>query len=217
MKQGYLPMTSDLHSYVMAHSAPLDAIQSDLIARTEALGDVARWQTAPEQSAFLTLLVQMLGARRAVEIGTFTGLSALAIARGLPPNGTLVCCEISDEWSAIANDAWTKAGVADRIDLRIGPADRTLAALPDEPGIDFAFIDADKRVYWDCYTALVGRMRPGGAMVFDNVLRRGRVLDPRDDKDNAIVDFNARLAGDERVDVVMLPVADGMSIARRRD
>src|SRR5690606_5846127 len=154
------------------------------IARTAELGDIARMQVAPEQGALLELLVRMLGARQAVEVGTFTGYSALCVARGLAPGGRLLCCDVSEEWTAIARDAWRRAGVADRIDLRIGPALETLARLPDEPTIDFAFIDADKRGYLDYYEALVRRLRPGGLLAIDNVLWAGRVVDPAADDDD---------------------------------
>ena len=134
-------------------------------------------QISHPQAVFMTFLVRSLGARRAIEIGTFTGYSALAIARGLPPGGRLLACDVSDEWTAIARDAWTVAGVADRIDLRIGPALQTLAALSPREQFDFAFIDADKESYIDYYEALLPRMEAGGLMLADNTLWEGKVTD----------------------------------------
>jgi caffeoyl-CoA O-methyltransferase len=174
-------------------------------------------QIAPEQAPFLRFLTTLVGARTAVEVGTFTGLSALSIARGLPPDGRLICCDVSTEYTDIARRFWHRAGVADRIDLRIGPAAQTLAALPTEPHIDLAFIDADKTGYPIYWAELVPRMRPGGVIAVDNVLRGGRVLDPGDDADDAaIVAFNDLVRRDERVESVMLPLADGLTLARRR-
>ncbi|KQY55335.1 SAM-dependent methyltransferase [Aeromicrobium sp. Root495] len=217
MKQSELLIPAELHAYMMAHSMPSDPIQDQISERTAQFEEVAHWQTAPEQSGFLTLLVQMLQARRVVEVGTFTGMSALAIARGLRPGGELICCDVTDDWTEIAQDAWRAAGVDHLIDLRIAPAIETLRSLPVAADVDFAFVDADKPAYWGYFEELVGRMRPGGVMAFDNVFRSGRVLHPSSDVDEAIIDFNDRLARDERVDVMMLPIADGMSLARVRD
>ncbi|MEY9878258.1 caffeoyl-CoA O-methyltransferase [Streptacidiphilus sp. MAP12-33] len=216
MKQSTLLMPADLHAYMLAHSAPVDPIQQRIAERTEQFADVAHWRTAPEQSAFLTLLVRLAGARDAIEVGTFTGMSALAIARGLGEGGSLICCDISDQWTPIASEAWRAAGVEDRIDLRIAPALATLRALPSGPSFDFAFVDAEKTGYRDYYEELLGRLRPGGLLVFDNVFRSGRVLDPTNEVDHAVIDFNAALAKDDRVDVVMVPMADGMSLVRKR-
>ena len=142
--------------------------------------DMRELQIAPEQAPFLTFLTRLLGARQAVEVGTFTGLSSLAIARGLPPDGRLICFDMSEEFTVIARRYWERAGLADRIDLRLGPAADTLAALPDEPHLDLAFIDADKTGYPMYWAELVPRMRPGGVIVVDNVLRGGQVLAPED-------------------------------------
>ena len=187
----------------------------DLAEETLALlPEHASMQVAPEQAAFLTFLTRLLGARHAVEVGTFTGLSALAIARGLADGGRLTCFDISEEYTSVARRYWARAGVADRVDLRIGPAGDTLRELPHERYLDFAFIDADKTgypVYWD---ELVPRMRPGGVIAVDNVLRHGRVIAPEDDADRAIAAFNDAVLADVRVDVVMLPIADGLTLAR---
>ena len=213
-----MAMTAELHDYLLAHSMPLDDVQHRLIAETSALGDVARMQISPEQGAFLTLLTQVSGARRAVEVGTFTGYSALCIARGLPADGTLLCCDVSEEWTSIGRRAWEQAGVDDRIELRLAPAASTLAALPTEPEIDLAFIDADKPGYPAYYDELLPRLRPGGLMLVDNVLWSGRVADPsnQDGDTEAIRAFNDKVVADDRVDVVVLPLADGLSMIRKR-
>jgi caffeoyl-CoA O-methyltransferase len=209
-------LSDDLHAYLVAHNPPADPLVAELLAETRAgLPAQANMQIAPEQAPFLTFLTRLLGARQAVEIGTFTGLSSLAIARGLPPDGRLVCFDISDEYTSIARRYWQRAGVDDRIELRLGPAAETLATLPDEPYLDIAFIDADKtgyQMYWD---TLVPRMRPGGVIVVDNVLQHGRVLAPESADSEAIVAFNDMVLADKRVDAVMIPMADGLTLARR--
>jgi caffeoyl-CoA O-methyltransferase len=172
-------------------------------------------QIAPEQAPFLTFLARLLGARQAVEIGTFTGLSSLSIARGMAPDGRLVCFDVSEEFTVIARGYWEKAGLTDRIELRLGPAAELLTTLPDEPHLDLAFIDADKTGYPTYWEALVPRMRPGGVIVVDNVLQSGRVLAPGDPDAAAIVAFNDIVLADERVDSVMIPMADGLTLARR--
>ncbi len=209
---------ADLHAYVVSHCSARDAVLDELVAETRTLGGISMMQVAEEQAALLTLLARLLGARNAVEVGTFTGLSALAIARGLAPGGRLLCCDVSLEWTALARRAWQRAGVAERIDLRIAPAAETLAALPPDPVIDLAFIDADKTGYMTYYEALVPRLRPGGLVVLDNVLWGGSVIDPvrQEDDVRAIRAVNERVATDPRVEAVMLPVADGITLARRR-
>ncbi len=144
-----------IHEYLVAHGTPPDPVQSGLIERTAALGAVSGMQISPEQGAFMTLVTRLVGARSAVEVGTFTGYSALCIARGLADGGRLLCCDVSEEWTAVAREAWTDAGVADRIDLRIAPAVDTLGALPDERTIDLAFVDADKPNYRNYVDALL--------------------------------------------------------------
>jgi len=212
-----LPMTDELHAYVVAHGSPPDRVMLDLIEETErSLPSNAQMQVAPEQAAFLSLLAKLVGARHAVEIGTFTGLSSLAVARGLAEGGKLVCFDISDEYTSVARRYWDRAGVSDRIELRIGPAAERVRELPAEPYLDLSFIDADKTGYPTYWEELVPRTRPGGLIVVDNVLRDGRVLAPQDDSDKAIVQFNDIAARDERVEVVMLPIADGLTLARRR-
>lgn len=210
-----LPLTPELHAYLVAHGSPPDQIIRDLVEETLAvLPDQAMMQVAPEQAAFLTFLTRLLGVRQAVEVGTFTGLSSLAIARGLPEDGRLTCFDISEEYTGIARRYWERAGVADRIELRIGPAGDTLRELPLERHLDFAFIDADKTgypIYWD---ELVPRMRPGAVIAVDNTLRGGRVLAPQNAGDRAIAAFNDEVLADVRVEAIMLPIADGVTLAR---
>jgi caffeoyl-CoA O-methyltransferase len=178
----------------------------------------AGMQVAPEQAAFLTLLARIAGARQAVEIGTFTGLSSIAIARGLAAGGRLICLDVSDEFTRIARRYWARAGLSDRIELRLGPAAQTLADLPAEAHLDLAFIDADKTGYLGYWEQLVPRMRPGGLILVDNVLRHGHIVapEPGDEGTAAMVSFNRRVLDDPRVESVLLPIADGLTIARRR-
>jgi predicted O-methyltransferase YrrM len=211
-------LTADLASYLVGHGSPPDDVQRSLIEETRALGPVAGMQVAPEQGAFLTLLTRLLGARSAVEVGTFTGYSSLCIARGLPADGHLLCCDVSEEWTAIARRAWDRAGVADRIELRIGPGADTLRSLPRNETIDLAFIDADKPGYPVYYEELLTRLRPNGVLLVDNVLWDGRVVqtDATDDNTVAIKAFNDLVAADARVEAVMLPIADGLTVCRKK-
>ncbi|MGW4677169.1 O-methyltransferase [Micromonospora taraxaci] len=212
-----IPLTDELHAYLVAHGSPPDEIIRDLAEETRSvLPEHATMQVAPEQAAFLTFLTRLLDVRQAVEVGTFTGLSSLAIARGLPEGGRLTCFDISEELTGIARRYWDRAGVQDRIDLRIGPAGDRLRELPQERYLDFAFIDADKTGYSIYWAELVPRMRPGGVIAVDNVLRGGRVIAPRDVSDRAIAAFNDEVLADVRVDPVMLPIADGLTLARVR-
>ncbi len=206
-----------INDYLLAHSEPADDVLRDLNEQTHReLGGRAGMQISHDEGELLTMLVRLVGARNAVEVGTFTGYSSICIARGLPDDGNLLCCDVSEEWTAIAQRYWERAGVADRIELRIAPAVDTLRALPAERSIDFAFIDADKAGYPAYYQEIVTRVRPGGLIVLDNMLRDGRVLDPQNDDDRAIVAMNDALLADDRVDVVLLPVRDGVSLARVR-
>ena len=212
-------LTAELHDYLVAHGTPLDDLQRWLIAETKAkAGDFAGMQIAPEQGAFMTVLTRLLGARQAVEVGTFTGASALAVARGLPPGGRLLCCDVSEEWTAVAREAWQRAGVADRIELRIGPAVDTLRALPPDFVIDLAFVDADKTNYATYYEELLKRLRANGVMLIDNTLWHGAVIDAtaQDDSTKAIRAFNVAVATDDRVDTVLLPISDGVTMLRKR-
>jgi caffeoyl-CoA O-methyltransferase len=212
-----LPLSAELHEYMVANSTAADDVVSELIEETRRLlPDDAGMQVAPEQASFLRMLTSVMGVRRAVEVGTFTGLSSLSIARGLGDGGRLTCFDISEEFTGVARRYWERAGVADRIELRIGAAAENLRELPEEPHLDLVFIDADKGGYPDYWNALVPRVRAGGVLLVDNVLWSGRVLDPQGESDRAIVEFNALAAADERVELVMLPIADGLTMARKR-
>jgi caffeoyl-CoA O-methyltransferase len=192
----------------------LDRLAKD----TEAMGRIGRMQIAPEQGALLTILARLVNARLIVEVGTFTGYSSVCLARGLAPGGSMICCDVSADFTARARQAWQEDGIEDRIELRLGPALDTLRAMPHDPVIDFAFIDADKSGYAAYYEELLERLRPGGLIAVDNVLWSGQVLDPDDtSKDTeALRRFNDMVAADERVDRVMLSIADGLTLCRKR-
>ena len=213
----YTRVDDALHEYLLAHRSPDDPLLDELRAETRrAVGERAVMQISAEEGTFLGLLVGALGARRVVEVGTFTGYSALCMARALPAGGKLVCCDVSEEYTAIARRYWQKAGVADRIELRLGPALETLRSLPPEP-LDFAFIDADKENYQAYYEALLARLRPGGVIAIDNVLWNGQVIRSDDQSENtrAIRALNERVAGDRRVQSVMLGLSDGVTLVRK--
>ena len=214
----YLRMDDALFDYVAAHTTPPDAVQRQLIERTRELGDRKRMQVAHPQAVFMTFLTRVIGAKNAIEIGTFTGYSALAIARGLEPGGRLIACDVSLEWTAIARQAWAEAGVEDRIDLRIGPAMETLEGLPADLRFDLAFLDADKEAYVDYYEALVPRLNPRGVLLADNTLWEGEVTNPEpvDGTTEAIRSFNRHVADDPRTEQVVLSFADGLTLVRKR-
>jgi caffeoyl-CoA O-methyltransferase len=210
-------LTAELAEYLVVHGTPPDPVQQDLITETAALGAVSGMQIAPEQGAFLTILTRLLEAQSAIEIGTFTGYSALCIARGLGPTGRLICCDVSEEWTAIGRRAWERAGLSSRIDLRLAPALETLNALPAGTTFDLAFVDADKPNYANYYEALLPRVRTNGVILVDNVLWDGRVIDPdaTDENTVAIRAFNDMVAADDRVEKVVLPIADGLTLIRK--
>jgi caffeoyl-CoA O-methyltransferase len=214
----YVTLTPELYEYLAEHGARQDDVLRRLADETEKLGDIAIMQIAPEQGAFMTLLVRAMGGRRALELGTFTGYSAICIARGLAEDGTLVTCDISGEWTEIARRYFEEAGVADRIDLRLGPALETLRELPADEPFDFAFVDANKAEYPDYYEECLRLLRPGGLIMLDNVLRGGQVLDGDDDDPRTLAtrEVNERAILDKRVDVAMLGVADGITLALKR-
>ncbi|HVK23442.1 MAG TPA: class I SAM-dependent methyltransferase [Actinokineospora sp.] len=209
------PAISD---YLLAHSTPADDLLRDLAAETiEAYPDASVMQISHDEGEFFTMLVRMLGAKNAVEVGVFTGYSSICVARGLPDDGKLIACDVSEEWTSIARKYWERAGVADKIDLRIAPAIETLRALPTDPVIDFAFVDADKENYPAYYEELVPRLRPGGVIALDNVLRGGRVVDESEQSvaDVAIRRVNDMVVADPRVHCVMLPLRDGVTLVRK--
>jgi predicted O-methyltransferase YrrM len=219
-----LGLPNELHAYVLEHGVREPEILARLREETARLPQ-HDMQIAPEQGAFMALLVRLMGARRCLEVGTFTGYSSLAVALALPEDGRIVCCDISTEWTETARRYWTDAGVADRVDLRIAPALETLDALINDPehgddSFDFAFLDADKRNYPAYYERLVYLVRPGGLIAIDNVFWEGEVAQPPspdDDEDvRAVRQLNDTVADDPRVDVAMVPVADGLTLARVR-
>ncbi|HEY2549208.1 MAG TPA: class I SAM-dependent methyltransferase [Streptosporangiaceae bacterium] len=212
-------VSQDLHDYLVAHSTPPDGVLRELAAETlSRYPDAAGMQIGPEQGTFMTQLVALAGARTAVEVGTFTGYSSICLARGLASDGALICCDVSEEWTALARAYWQKAGVADRIELRLGPGLDTLRALPEGDWLDLAFIDADKPGYVGYWEQLVPRIRAGGLILVDNTLFHGQVTDATDTSANVqgIRDFNDHAAADDRVDLVLLPVGDGLTLARKR-
>jgi len=211
-------VTDAVRDYAVEHGSwRPDQVIEQLRAETRALGDPAGMQVGDDQGQLLTLLTRLVGARRAVEVGTFTGYSSLCIARGLVEDGTLLCCDISAEWTAIAVRAWERAGLRDRIVLRIAPALETLSTLPREADIDLAFIDADKGGYAAYWDELVPRIRPGGLLVVDNVLWSGDIVDKAAGGAVPVLrTFNDKVAADERVETVVLPAYDGLTLARKR-
>jgi caffeoyl-CoA O-methyltransferase len=211
-------LSPEIHDYLIGHGSPPDTVQRELIEETRKLGGLSMMQIAPEQGAFMTLLTRTIGARRAVEVGTFTGYSALCVARGLPDDGRLLCCDVSEEWTAVGRRFWEKAGVAHKIDLRIGPAAETLRALPAGESFDLAFIDADKQGYPVYYEEILARLRPNGLILVDNVLWFGNVARPevQDEQTNHIRAFNDKVAADPRVEPVMLAIGDGLTLVRKR-
>ena len=214
----FITLDDKLYNYMLAHGHNDDPVLRDLIRETqEKLGQRAGMQIAPEQGTFMTLLARAIGARRAIEVGTFTGYSAICIARGLAADGSLLCCDVREEWTAIARRYWEKAGVAGRITLKLAPALDTLRALPSDATFDFAFIDADKTNYRHYYEEVLRRTRAGGLILVDNVLWNGAVLDEKDQTNDtkAIRAFNDFAVTDKRVELVMLPISDGLTIARK--
>ncbi len=207
-------VTDQLHDYMVAHGMPLDEIATELVAETQKLGSAAVMLTTAGQAALLTTLTRLISAKRAVEIGTFTGFSALAIARGLADGGQLICLDVSDEWTSIGRPYWERAGVADKIELRIGDAHQSAAELDGE--FDLAFVDADKPGYIEYFEHLVPRIRPNGLLLFDNTLAGGRVVGLHDEDPVDRKEFNAHVAADDRVDVVMLGIGDGLTLVRKR-
>lgn len=210
----------EIADYVVAHSTAADEIQQALIAdTTEKVGVMAIMQIGQDQGAFMSVLAATMQPKFAVEVGTFTGYSALCVARGLAPGGTLLCCDISEEWTSIGKPHWEAAGVADRIDLRIAPALETLQAIPEDQVIDFAFIDADKTGYRAYYEEILKRLSPTGLILIDNTLWSGMVLadsGAEDDDTAALRELNDFLATDERIELAQLTVGDGITMIRRR-
>jgi caffeoyl-CoA O-methyltransferase len=207
-------VTQDVVDYLARHSRQDHVLER--VARETAELPNAVMQTTPDEAALLTMLAQLVGARHALELGTFTGYGAISIARGLADGGRLTCLELDEEYAATARRNLEDAGVADRVEIVVGPALRSVRAMPAEPTFDFVFLDADKEAYPDYYEELVPRLLPGGLLLIDNVLLRGRVTDPQDDRDRIMDTLNDRVTADDRVDSVMALVADGLTFVRRR-
>lgn len=216
-----IALTDPLYDYLIEAASR----EPDLLKRLRAETANVRspgMQIAPEQGQFMALLVRLIGARKAIEVGTYTGYSSLCVAMAMPPDGRLIACDINEEWTAIAGRYWEEAAVADRIDLRLAPARETLAQLIADGHagtFDFAFIDADKENYADYYELCLKLLRPGGLIALDNMLWDGAVADPaRNDTDTvAIRDVMRRIKNDPRVDISLVPIGDGLALARRRD
>ena len=217
MSNQFVPMTPALTDYLTSHSTRRDPLLAELYAETARLGEIQVMQIAELQGSLMSLLTRAISAERAVEVGTFTGYSAICVARALPTHGKLLCCDVSDEWTRIARRYFARAEVAHKIDLRIGPALETLRALPRQPLFDIGFIDADKVNQLNYYEEILARLRSGGLLLIDNVLRDGRVLDESqtDPSLRAVRACNDAVAADPRVEVTMLPIADGLSLIRK--
>jgi caffeoyl-CoA O-methyltransferase len=213
--RGGLEPTEELLGYLTRWGARTDDVLDRVRAETAARPDAAM-QIAADQGALMELIVRLIGTMDALEVGTFTGYSAICIARGLPDGGRLTCLELSEEFAAIAQRNLEAAGVADRVEIRVGPARESLEAIPAEPAFDFGFIDADKPGYPDYYELVLARMRPGGLMLLDNMLQGGRIVAPDTDSARTIDDLNRRIHGDDRVDMAMTMAADGLTFVRVR-
>ncbi len=219
MTRGNEQISPQLNAYIAAHSNPPDAVLLELADETvQRFPGREGMQIGPEQGTFMTLLTELMRARDAIEIGTFTGYSSICLARGLGDGGTLLCCDVSEEWTAVARRYWEKAGIAERVELRLGPGLDTLRALPAGTTFDLAFIDADKTGYIGYWEEIVPRIRPGGAILADNTLSHGRVIDEAEDDPNvvAIRAFNRHVLADDRVVVALLPLGDGLTLAWRK-
>jgi caffeoyl-CoA O-methyltransferase len=221
MSSRTLTLTDPVYDYLLSVGTRETDVARELREATRAATRAHGMQISPEQGAFLAVLVKMIGARRTIEVGTFTGYSALVVAQALPDDGQLIACDVSEEWTAVGRPFWARAGVADRIDLRLKPAAETLAELiaAGEAGaFDFAFIDADKSGYDTYYESCLALVRRGGVIGVDNVLWGGSVADAaRTDADTeAIRALNAKVHADPRVDACLLPIGDGLTIAVKR-
>ena len=214
----FLALTPKLYDYVVAHGHNDDPIRAELAAETANLGWISTMQIAAEQGTFMAILAGAIGARSAVEVGTFTGYSALCVARAMPADGRLLCCDVNEQWTGIARRYWERAGVANKITLKLGPAADTLNALPASHTFDFAFIDADKTSYPIYYEEILKRMRPSGLILIDNVLWKGAIVDDAiNDADTiALRALNDLIAKDTRVEAVMLGFSDGLTIVRKK-
>jgi caffeoyl-CoA O-methyltransferase len=214
----FVPLTPELHDYLVEHSSFRGGVTAEVERAARDLGeDLAEMQIGGDQAALITLLVHAIGGRRALEVGTFLGYGAISIARGLPEDGELICCELREEYAERAHEHLVKAGLDDRVEIRVGPAGETLRGISDDGSFDFAFIDADKVGYPDYYEECLRLLRPNGLIMLDNTIREGTVLDPPagDEGAEVVAELNDRIAADDRVDVAMLGIADGVTLARK--
>jgi caffeoyl-CoA O-methyltransferase len=207
-------VTQEVVDYLARHARQDEVLER--VARETAELPNAVMQTTPDEAALLTMLARLIGARRALELGTFTGYGAISIARGLADGGRLTCLELDEEYAAIARRNVEDAGVADRVEIVVGPALESLRTMPAEPTFDYVFLDADKPGYPDYYEEIVPRLVPGGLLLIDNVLLSGRVTDPQEDRERIMDELNDRVTADDRVDSAMVLVADGLTFVRRR-
>jgi caffeoyl-CoA O-methyltransferase len=207
-------ITQQLVDYLARHARQDDVLER--VERETASMPESMMATTPDEAALLTMLARLVGARRALEVGTFTGYGAISIARGLADGGRLTCLEVSEEYAEIARRNVAQAGLDDRVEIMVGPANKALRATPEEPTFDYVFIDADKTGYPEYYELVVPRLIPGGLLLLDNVLLRGAVLDPQDERARVVAGLNERITADERVDSVMVFVADGLTLVRKR-
>jgi caffeoyl-CoA O-methyltransferase len=215
--ENIISMTPELHAYAIEHSSFRDDVARDVERAGKEMGELSDMQIAGDQAALMTVLVGAIGARRALEVGTFLGYGAIAIARGLPADGRLVCCELDRGYAERAREHLRAAGLEDRVEIRVGPALETLREIDGSEPFDFAFIDADKTEYVDYFEATLALMGPNGLIMLDNTLREGTVLDPGDNRAAQVTaELNDLLASDERVDVAMIGAADGITLVRRR-
>ena len=213
----FISITPELHRYAVEHSSFRDGVIPDVEQAGEEMGDLAAMQIAGDQAAFMTILVRAIGAHDALEVGTFLGYGALAIARGLPEDGRLICCELDEGYAERAREHLRMAGLEERVEVRVGPALESLRAMERTEQFDFAFIDADKTEYIDYFEETLPRMRPNGVILLDNTLRGGSVLDPGDSESARVTaELNDRLATDDRVDVALLGFADGITMVNKR-
>src|SRR5215210_8262908 len=207
-------VTQEVVDYLARHARQDEVLER--VARETAAMPRAVMATTPDEAALLTMLARLVGARRALEVGTFTGYGAISIARGLGDGGRLTCLELDEEYAAIARRNVEDAGVGDRVEIVVGPALESLRGMAAEPTFDYVFLDADKPGYPDYYEEIVPRLVPGGLLLIDNVLLSGRVTDPQEDRERTMDELNDRVTADERVDSVMVLVADGLTFVRRR-
>lgn len=213
----FIRLTPELHQYTIDRSSFRDGVVPEIERAAAEMGELSDMQIAGDQAAFMTILVRAIGAREALEVGTFLGYGAIAIARGLPDDGHLICCELNEGYAERAGEHLSKAGLDDKVEIRVGPALETLRAMERAERFDFAFIDANKVEYIDYFEETLARLRPNGVILVDNALREGTVLEPGDSEPARVTaELNDRLARDERVDVALLGFADGISMARKR-